>query len=77
MTLKDDLRTYAAGWAEVDAVVHEERRTAPLELRWQQLNAAYALAKGLNLLKADPSEMEVFRRWAKVKKEMIHQRPKA
>jgi len=31
------------------------------------LNAAYALAKGLGLLQPDPSEMEVFQRWAKLK----------
>jgi hypothetical protein len=38
-----------------------------LELRWQQINAAFGLAKGLGLLKPDPSEMEVFERWAKLK----------
>jgi hypothetical protein len=34
MTLKDDLRAYQARWADVEAFVAEERRTASLELRW-------------------------------------------
>jgi hypothetical protein len=67
MTLKDDLKAYLACWAEVEAVVNEERRTASLELRWQQLNVAYAMAKSLGLLKADPSEAGVFERWVKLK----------
>jgi hypothetical protein len=47
MTLNDDLKAYKARWAEVEAVVQEERRSASIERRWKQLNAAYALAKGL------------------------------
>ena len=38
MTLKDELRAYRTRWIEVDAVVAEERCTASIELRWQQLN---------------------------------------
>jgi hypothetical protein len=67
MGLKDDLKAYQARWAEVEAVVTEERRTAPLDLRWRQLNTAYAMAKGLGLLQEDPSEAGVFERWAKLK----------
>jgi len=70
MSLKDYLRNYAAGWEEVDSVVREERRTASLELRWQQLNTAYALSKGSGLLKGNPSEMDVYQRWAKLKREI-------
>jgi hypothetical protein len=67
MTLKDDLIAYLANWAEVDAVVAEERRTASLELRWKQLNAAYAIGVGLGLNQQDPSETGVIERWAKLK----------
>jgi hypothetical protein len=67
VTLKDDLRAYKTRWVDVEAVVADERRTASLELRWQQLNAAYAMALGLGLLKEDPSEAGVFERWAKLK----------
>jgi hypothetical protein len=77
MTLKDDLKAYQAGWAEVEAVVTEQRRTASLELRWRQLNSAYAMAKGLGLLREDPSEAGVFERWAKLKEKAARQLPKA
>jgi len=61
------LRAYVARWAEVEAVVEQERRTASLELRWQQLNSAYGMAKGLGLLKEDASEAGVFETWARLK----------
>ncbi len=77
MTLKDDLKAYQARWAQVEAVVTEERRTASFELRWRQLNTAYAMAKGLGLLREDPSEAGVFERWAKLKEKAANQLPKA
>jgi hypothetical protein len=77
MTLKDDLIAYQARWAEVETVVKEERRSASLELRWRQLNTAYAMAKGLGLLQEDPSEAGVFERWAKLKEKAAGQLPKA
>jgi hypothetical protein len=48
-------------------VVAEKRAGASLELRWRQLNTAYAMGKGLGLLKGDPSELEVYQKWAKLK----------
>jgi LPS O-antigen subunit length determinant protein (WzzB/FepE family) len=77
MTLKDDLRAYQARWNAVEAIQREERLSAPLELRWQQLNAAYGIAKGLGLLRPDPSEAGVFERWAKLKEKAASQRLKA
>lgn len=70
------MKGYRARWAEVEAVVSEERRTASLELRWLQLNTAIAMAKGLGLLKEDPSEIEVFKRWARLKERAVSQPPK-
>ena len=67
MSLKDDLKAYQARWSEVEAVVKKERQTASLELRWRQLNTAYALAKSLGIIEPDPSETGVFERWAKLK----------
>jgi len=69
MTLKSDILDYQARWAVVEAVQSEERRSASLALRWQQLNAAYGMAKGLGLLRPDPGEMSVFQRWAKLKEQ--------
>jgi hypothetical protein len=77
MTLKDELSAYRTRWAEVDAVVAEERRTASIELRWQQLNAAYALAIGLGLRQEDTSEAGVFERWVKLKEKATSILPKA
>ncbi len=77
MALKDDLQAYQARWTDVDAIIEDERRNASIELRWRQLNAAYAMAKGLGLLREDPSEAEVFRLWAKLKEKAASRLPKA
>ena len=77
MTLQDDLKAYQARWAEVDAVITEERRTASVELRWRQLNAAYAMALGLGLRQENPSETGVFERWAKLKEKVVDDPPRA
>jgi hypothetical protein len=77
MTLKQDLKFYRSRWAAVAAVQAEERRSASLELRWRQLNSAYGMAKGLGLLRPDPSEAGVFERWAKIKEKASNQSPKA
>jgi hypothetical protein len=67
MKLKDEMKAYQTRWSEVDAVIAEERRSASFELRWQQLNAAYAMAIGLGLSQIKSDESEVFERWAKLK----------
>jgi hypothetical protein len=73
MPLKDDLRAYQARWDIVESFLAEEKRTASLELRWRQLNSAYAMAKGLGLVHEDPSEAGVFERWAKLKEKAANQ----
>jgi hypothetical protein len=76
MALKHDLQSYQARWNAVEEIQAEERRSASLELRWQQLNTAYGIAKGLGLLQPDLSEMEVFERWAKLKEKATSRLPK-
>lgn len=76
MTLKHQLRVYRARWVELEAVQRKDRLSASLELRWRQLNSAYALAKGLGLLRPDPSDAGVFERWAKLKEKAANQQPK-
>ncbi len=73
MALKDDLRAYQKRWEVVTKIQAEERRSAPLELRWMQLNAAFGIAKALGLLQPDPSEMGVYERWAKLKEKASNQ----
>ena len=77
MALKQDLQTYIARWHAIEAVQAEERRSASLSLRWQQLNAAYGIARGLGLLQPDASEAGVFAKWAKLKEKAAEQRPRA
>jgi hypothetical protein len=67
MSLKELMKTYLAGWRAVEEIQREERRSAPLELRWQKLNAAYGLAKGLGILQPDSTEEEVIKRWVILK----------
>jgi hypothetical protein len=76
MVVKEECQAYQNRWKEVEAVVAEERRTASLELRWQQLNSAYAMAQKLGWVREDQSEAEVFALWAKLKKEAILKSPK-
>lgn len=52
-------------------MVAEERAGASFELRWQRLNTAYAMGKGFGLLKADPSELEVYQKWVKLKNRYV------
>ncbi|MCI0518940.1 MAG: hypothetical protein L0Z70_01630 [Chloroflexi bacterium] len=77
MMLKADFKAYQARWAEVEATIERERHSAPIELRWQQLNAARALALGLGLAPQESSENEVFERWAKLKEKAASRQPKA
>jgi hypothetical protein len=67
MTQADALGAYRKRWQAVEAFQKQEQLSASLELRWQQLNAAYGMAKGLGLIRPDPSEVEVFERWARLK----------
>lgn len=73
MAFKEDLAEYRRRWQAVEAVHREELRTVSMELRWRQLNAAYALAQGLGILRQDPSEAEVWERWAKIKEKLASQ----
>jgi hypothetical protein len=71
MKLKELMQIYQAGWKAAEEVQTEERRSASFELRWQQLNAAYGMAKALGILQSDPDEMKVIERWAILKEKMI------
>jgi hypothetical protein len=75
MTLASDLRAYKKHWEQVTIMQNQEKRSASLELRWQQLNAAYSMAKGLNLIQSEPSEAGVYQRWAKLKEKVKSKYP--
>jgi hypothetical protein len=56
-------------WQAVAAVEDQEQRTAPISLRWKQLNAIWQLALGLRM-QSEPDETEVLvrERWARLKR---------
>lgn len=76
MALKNDMQLYKARWKAVEEIQLAERRSASIELRWRQLNAAFGMAKGLGLIQSDMSETEVFKRWAKLKEKATSQPPR-
>lgn len=77
MALQSEVSAYLARWSAVEAVQRQERMNAPMELRWRQLNAAFAIAKGLGMIKPDESETGVIERWAKIKEKALNQQTKA
>jgi hypothetical protein len=77
MAFKELVQVYQARWKAIEEIQMEERRSASLELRWRQLNAAYGLAKGLGLLQPDPTELEIIKRWALLKEKATSQLQKA
>lgn len=70
MIPKDDFVAYRDRWQAVAEVERQELRSASAELRWQQLNAVVGLAIGLGIFRSDPSEEEIYVRWAMLKRKM-------
>ena len=65
----DDMKYYVSRWKEVEAIQLQEMRSATMELRWKQLNAIFIMAQelGLQLKKSEKEDMDVIRKWAKIK----------
>ena len=74
MDQEKEIKEFKRRWEEVEAFQKELRRSAPIELRWRQLNAAYGMAKTLGWIKPDPSEMDVILRWAMLKEKYTNRR---
>jgi hypothetical protein len=64
---KAQVQLYRRRWKEVWKVEQKEIQSSTLEIRWQQLNAAFGLGKGLHLHTRGQDEMRVYQRWAKLK----------
>jgi hypothetical protein len=66
------VREYRERWQAVEAVDAAERQLSPVAWRWQQLNAIYRLAKGLQLTEVNWSEQEMagYERWSLLKRRM-------
>ena len=70
-----ELQAYNARWRAVAEIERQELQTASMELRWRQLNAVVGIAIGLDIFQPDQDEIEVHKRWAKLKEEATSQHP--
>ena len=63
-----NIRFYKDRWQAVEEIERQELRAMTVMEHWQKLNAIvrFVLETGMEI-KADDSETEVFRRWAKLK----------
>lgn len=64
---KAQAREFRDRWLAVEEIQRREARGASMELRWRQLNAAYAMGRELRLSAERSEETQVRQRWAKLK----------
>jgi len=63
-----DIRFYKERWKAVEEIERQELRAMSLEEHWRKLNAIARFAIELGIARNDDDgEMEVFKRWAKLK----------
>ena len=66
---KTQARIFRQRWRAVQEIQQIEIRSLTLEQRWQQLNAAFRLGKGMHLPAGHSDEILVYQRWAKLKEQ--------
>jgi hypothetical protein len=68
MATNMDLKFYRERWKAVEEIERQELRAMSVEKHWKQINnlIRFAIENGLTR-RDDDGEMEVFRRWAKLK----------
>jgi hypothetical protein len=63
-----DIKSYRERWKAVEEFEREELQSLTMEMRLQQMITIWRMAGGLGFsFQPDDSEMEVFKRWAKLK----------
>ena len=63
-----DIRFYKERWKAVEEIERQELRAMSLEEHWRKLNAIARFAIEMGIARNDDDgEMEVFKRWAKLK----------
>jgi hypothetical protein len=63
-----DIKFYRERWKAVEEIERQELRAMSMEQHWKQLNAIIRRGIRLGISRGDDDgEMEVFRRWAKLK----------
>jgi len=68
---KEEIRYHLRGrWKEVEEIERRELRAMSMESRLRQMSAIWGLGTGLGFsFESDESELEVFMKWAKLKRE--------
>ena len=63
-----DIKSYRERWEAVEEFERQELRSLTMETRLHQMITIWRMAAGLGFsFEPDPSEIEVFTRWAKLK----------
>lgn len=63
-----DIRLYKERWKAVEEIERQELRAMTLEDHWRKLNAIVRFAIEMGVKREDDDgEMEVFKRWAKIR----------
>lgn len=64
-----DIRFYKERWKAVEEIERQELRALTPKRNWKHLNSIMRRAKRLGIRRVgDEGEMEVFKRWAKIRK---------
>ncbi len=63
-----DAKYYLERWKAVEEIERQELRAMTVEQHWKQINQLARFARINGLQKGDEGEMEVFQRWAKLKR---------
>lgn len=64
-----DIHFYRERWKAVEEIERQELRALTPKKNWKHLNSIMRLAKRLGIRRGDDDgEMEVFKRWAKIRK---------
>jgi hypothetical protein len=68
MDSREEMRRYRQRWQAVAEIERQELRRMSAEKHWQQINALARFASEQGLARGDDDgELEVFRRWARLK----------
>lgn len=69
-----DIRFYREHWKAVEEIERQELRALTPQQNWKHLNGIMRRARRLRIHRGDDDgEMEIFERWAKIRKHYEHE----
>jgi hypothetical protein len=68
MDNKDGIKFYRERWKAVAEIERQELRALSVERNWAQINSLACFAIENGLMRGDDDEIDVFLRWAKLKR---------